>query len=59
VGGWRRGFFFQAVFGVESRLFSVYLDSGLFMKVLFRRGGEGFVFLSANGRPKVPFFYSF
>ncbi len=28
LGGWRGGFFFQAVFGVESGLSSVHLDTG-------------------------------
>ncbi len=42
-------FFCQAVFGVDSGLSSVHLDTGLSMQVLFE-GGGGFVFLSANGK---------
>jgi hypothetical protein len=51
VGGRLEGrFFFQAIFGVDSGLSSVHLDTGLSMQVLF--GGQGgFVFLSANGKP--------
>ncbi len=50
VGGWRGGFLFQAVFGVES---------GLSMQVLFGRGGEDLFSFQPMGRPKVPCFYSF
>ncbi len=41
MGGWRGGFIFQVVFGVES---------GLSMQVLFGRVGGRFTFLSANGK---------
>jgi hypothetical protein len=47
VGGWRGGFFFQAIFGVESgQSMSIWIvDSGLSMQVLFGEvGGEVFSF---------------
>ncbi len=44
------GFFFSScVFGVDSGLSSVHLDTGLSMQVLFE-GGKGFVFLLTNGK---------
>jgi hypothetical protein len=50
VRGWRGGFFFQVVFGVESGLsMSTWIvDSGLSIQVLL--GGARFIFLSANGK---------
>ncbi len=47
--------FFQAVFGVESGLSRVHLDTGLSMQVLFGTavgggGRGGFIFLSGNRR---------
>jgi len=50
VGGWRGGFFFQAVRTV---------DSELFMQVLFGRGEEDLFSFQPMGRPKMPCFYSF
>jgi len=55
-------FFFQAVFGVESGVSSVYLDSGLFMQDL-QGGGAGsgcvlLLFLLSLGGGKG-FFFSF
>jgi len=46
VGGWRGGFFFQVVFGVESGQWTfhasfIWAPGG---------GGGGFIFLSANGK---------
>jgi hypothetical protein len=60
-GGGGGRFFFQAVFGVESKLSSDHFDSGFFMKVLFwwGEGGEDLFSFQAMGRPKVPCFYSF
>jgi len=54
-------FFFQAVFGVESGLSSVYLDSGLSMQVLLGKGvvGRDLFSFQPMGRLKVPCFYSF
>jgi len=61
VGGWRGGFFFQVVFGVESgqSMSTWTVDSGLSMQVLFGRGGEDLFSFQPMGRPKVPCFYSF
>ncbi len=43
VGGWRGGFFFQAVFGVDSGQWTFHAS------FICARGG-GFIFLSANGK---------
>jgi hypothetical protein len=60
LGGWRGGFFFQVVFGVESGLSSVHSDIGLSMEVLLgaawvRR--EDLFSFQPIGRAKVPYFY--
>ncbi len=61
VGGWRGGFFFQTIFGVESgqSMSTWTVDSGLSMQVLFGCGGEDLFSFQPMGRPKVPCFYSF
>jgi hypothetical protein len=61
VGGWRGGFFFQVVFGVESgqSMSTWTVDSRLSMQVLFGRGGEDLFSFQPMGRPKVACFYSF
>ncbi len=61
VGGWRGGFFFQAVFGVENgqSMSTWTVDNGLSMQVLFGREGEDLFSFPPMGRPKVPCFYSF
>jgi len=61
VGGWKGGFFFQDVFGVESGQSMSTWTVDFSMQVLFGRwGGGGFGFsFQPMGRPRVPCFYSF
>jgi hypothetical protein len=62
VGRLEGRFFFQVVFDVESGLSNVHSDTGHWtFHASFIGGGEGerFIFLSANGRAKVPCFYFF
>jgi hypothetical protein len=50
VGSWRRGFFFQAVFGVESGQSMSTWTVNFPCKFYLGVGVGGFIFLSANGK---------
>jgi hypothetical protein len=55
LGGWKGGFCFQAIFGVESGLSSVHSETGLLMQVLLGVRGEDLV----GGGKTEDFFFSF